>query len=534
MASSKQTRGGASNAPRGRAASTAAQAAQRKPGAGTAASAKSAKASLSKARGAKAAPPARVAPKAAVRKLASAAAKKAKASPARRAAPPSRAKKPPIAGKPKKPPSPAKGRRREPASNGAEPLSNGADHELRADELGEAHAAGAAEWDVNGGHASNGEEHDSDEIESAALAPDAAEATVESREVTPELSPEAEALADLGVVVSEGEPASAARPAEDVEGSVMAGELESPPDEASVDDTGAFLKGLIEAVLFVADHPLELKDVARAARTDKKRAQELLAELVLDTKQRGIRVEEVSGGWIFRTNPQYAAHVRNFLQQRPVRLSRAQLETLAIIAYRQPVTRPEIDEIRGVDSGPVLKGLLERDLVRIIGKKDEPGRPMLYGTTATFLEVFSLKSLRDLPTLREFTELTDESRDAFERETGEAAPEGPLSVEPESEDARDLGEPDFGATLGEPLGEAVGERLEPSESDEIDGGSGSTGDARTDSDDEESEDDDDEESEDEDDEDEDGDDEDSEDEDDEDEDGDDDGDDDDSDEDRAR
>src|SRR5829696_736959 len=105
-------------------------------------------------------------------------------------------------------------------------------------------------------------------------------------------------------------------------------------------------------------------------------------------------------------------------------MSRAQVETLAIVAYRQPITRPEIDDVRGVDSGPVLKTLLERDLVRILGKKDEPGRPMLYGTTAQFLEFFGLRALSDLPTLREFTELSDESRRTYERELGEEPPEG--------------------------------------------------------------------------------------------------------------
>ena len=85
------------------------------------------------------------------------------------------------------------------------------------------------------------------------------------------------------------------------------------------------------------------------------------------------------------------------------------LETLAIVDYRQPITRPEIDEIRGVDSGAVLKLLMERDLLRILGKKEEPGRPMLYGTSKHFLEFFNLKDLRDMPTLREFHELSQES-----------------------------------------------------------------------------------------------------------------------------
>ncbi|HXU60474.1 MAG TPA: SMC-Scp complex subunit ScpB, partial [Polyangia bacterium] len=97
--------------------------------------------------------------------------------------------------------------------------------------------------------------------------------------------------------------------------------------------------------------------------------------------------------------------VSRILAGKPPRLSRAMLETLAIVAYRQPITRPEIDEIRGVDCGPVLKTLLDRNLVRMIGKKEEVGRPLLYGTTPEFLRTFSLKDLTELPTLREFHEL---------------------------------------------------------------------------------------------------------------------------------
>jgi len=202
----------------------------------------------------------------------------------------------------------------------------------------------------------------------------------------------------------------------------------APATEGSIEETGAFLKGLIEALLFVSDRPLELKEVARGARIDRARAAELLEEIRRDYEGRGIRLDEVGGGYTFRSSPTFAERVRHYLSLRPVRLSRAQLETLAIVAYRQPITRPEVDDVRGVDSGPVLKGLLERDLVRIIGKKDEPGRPMLYGTTPGFLEAFSLKSLRDLPTLREYTELSDESRQIFEAELGESAPEDASSL----------------------------------------------------------------------------------------------------------
>ena len=142
-------------------------------------------------------------------------------------------------------------------------------------------------------------------------------------------------------------------------------------------------------------------------------------------------LDEVAGGWLFRTSVQFAPFVRELTAGRPVRLSRAQVETLAIVAYRQPITRPEIDDIRGVDSGATLKLLLERDLVRILGKKDEPGRPILYGTTTQFLEFFGLKSLKDLPTLREFTELSDESRRVAEAELGDVDARRPARPPPE-------------------------------------------------------------------------------------------------------
>jgi segregation and condensation protein B len=127
--------------------------------------------------------------------------------------------------------------------------------------------------------------------------------------------------------------------------------------------------------------------------------------------------------------------VQQLIQGRPVRLSRAQLETLAICAYRQPITRPEIDQIRGVDSGGTLKVLLDRGLVRILGKKEEVGRPLLYGTTTEFLDFFSLKDLRELPTLREYSELSEESRQMVERVTGEPLPSTPVhspAMEPDA------------------------------------------------------------------------------------------------------
>jgi segregation and condensation protein B len=175
----------------------------------------------------------------------------------------------------------------------------------------------------------------------------------------------------------------------------------------------------------VADKPLKPGDLADRAHC----APEALRESILRLQEvyatRGIRLVAVAGGFAFRTAPEVAEYVREATAQKPVKLTRAQLETLAILAYRQPMTRPEIDDVRGVDSGPVLKLLLERHLVRILGKKEEPGRPLLYGTTPTFLELFGLRSIRDLPTLREFTELTEESRRTMEKKLmgEEAAPD---------------------------------------------------------------------------------------------------------------
>ena len=277
-----------------------------------------------------------------------------------------------------------------------------------------------------------------------------------------------------------------------------------PVTDERIEDTAGFLKGLIEALLFVSDRPLELKDVARAAKIDRARTAELLDELKRDYLGRGIRLEEVAGGFSFRSSPTFATQVRDYLSLRPVRLSRAQLETLAIVAYRQPITRPEIDDIRGVDSGPVLKGLLERDLIRIIGKKDEPGRPMLYGTTPTFLEVFSLTSLRDLPTLREYTELSDESRQAFESEIGEPAPEGQVleelsaaaeaspRVEVVDSDAADAPESDSNASAGEEeASDAAGERPDAKSGEADTESAEASDDVESDGDDDESDDDDD-------------------------------------------
>ncbi len=190
-------------------------------------------------------------------------------------------------------------------------------------------------------------------------------------------------------------------------------------ERARIGAVRAHLAGLLEALVFASDRPIKAAELAKAAAAPLKDVKDLLGELKVGYAHRGVQLDEVAGGWIFRTSAAYAPFVRDLTKQKPVKLTRAQIETLAILAYRQPITRPEIDDIRGVDSGPVLKLLLERDLIRILGKKDEPGRPLLYGTTTQFLEFFGLKSVKDLPTLREFTELNEDSRRVVERELGE-------------------------------------------------------------------------------------------------------------------
>ncbi|MGH7814003.1 MAG: SMC-Scp complex subunit ScpB [Candidatus Binataceae bacterium] len=169
----------------------------------------------------------------------------------------------------------------------------------------------------------------------------------------------------------------------------------------------AQLKPILEALLFAAGEPVSAAKLATAADAPRAEVQRALTAMASEyaTHGRGIAIEEVAGGFQMRTRKDYAVHVRKLLAAKPPRLSRPLLETAAIIAYRQPVTRPEIEQLRGVDSGGVLETLLERRLVRIAGRKDAPGRPIMYETTSEFLELFGLKDLGSLPDLSEFKEI---------------------------------------------------------------------------------------------------------------------------------
>jgi len=168
---------------------------------------------------------------------------------------------------------------------------------------------------------------------------------------------------------------------------------------------------LAEALIFAADGPIKAERMAEALDVPLADIREAIEALEVDyaERPRGFFLQDVAGGYQLRTRPEYADYLRKLGRSRPFRFSRPALESLAIIAYRQPVTRSEIEYLRGVDSGSVLKTLLEKRLVRILGKKDVPGKPMIYGTTREFLELFGLPDLSSLPTLSEFSELAPDT-----------------------------------------------------------------------------------------------------------------------------
>ncbi len=167
------------------------------------------------------------------------------------------------------------------------------------------------------------------------------------------------------------------------------------------------LKNIVESLLFVADEPLtieRLKQIVSGAET--RALREALEELAADyeTRQGSFYLNQVAGGYQIRTHPEYGEWIKRLLQPKPQRLSKAALETLAIIAYKQPVIRNDIEQLRGVDCGGLLRVLLERKFIRVLGRKEIPGRPLIYATTKRFLEVFGLKDLKDLPTPKEIEE----------------------------------------------------------------------------------------------------------------------------------
>lgn len=215
------------------------------------------------------------------------------------------------------------------------------------------------------------------------------------------------------------------------------------------------LKSALEALLFISGAPLSADRLAgifeEAAR---EQVEEQLRALgrEYDDRGSGIMLAEVAGGWQLLTRPEQAAWIRKFRSVKiSTKLSRPALETLAIVAYKQPITRSEVEQVRGVNIGGIMRNLMERRLVKIVGKKDVPGKPMMYGTTPEFLQYFGLKDLSALPTLKEFQEL-EAGEEIMEEvpvpETHEA--EGAAGEEPLPEEA---GEAETAASAREKIAE---------------------------------------------------------------------------------
>ncbi len=172
------------------------------------------------------------------------------------------------------------------------------------------------------------------------------------------------------------------------------------------------LEARIEALLFASGRPLSIAEISRClgpelgGRTDDIREAVRLLRMEFERRKGGFLLVEVGGGFEFRTNPRYASDVLRLTEKKPPKLSSAALETLAIVAYRQPVTRALVEELRGVDSSASIRTLLDRDLVSLAGRSREPGRPHYYRTTKGFLRTFGLASLKDLPNKQELEELS--------------------------------------------------------------------------------------------------------------------------------
>ena len=209
------------------------------------------------------------------------------------------------------------------------------------------------------------------------------------------------------------------------------------------------LKAAVEALLFISGAPLTVDRLAGIFEETPKEQIEAQLQALKDDyagRQAGIMLAEVAGGWQLATCAELAPWIRKFRTVKvSTRLSRPALETLAIIAYKQPITRPEIEAIRGVNIGGLVRNLMERRLVKIVGKKDVPGKPMLYGTSSDFLQYFGLKDLSSLPTLKEFQELEAGDETMLPAEAGDREDAGetdtPGTDEAAAAGAEESGEP---------------------------------------------------------------------------------------------
>ncbi len=216
---------------------------------------------------------------------------------------------------------------------------------------------------------------------------------------------QAGAVDDVTEMADQSEAAAPEASAEDVQETLFVAEaITEPAPEAA-----AALKAVIEAAIYVTDEPLSAEQIAAAVEQPMDRVKEVLAQLVSEysAPDRGLSVREIAGGYQMATKPEHHEAVRRFVKnlQAPLKLSLAALETLAVIAYKQPITAPEVMDIRGVQGAGVLKTLLDRKLIATAGRKNVLGKPIMYKTTREFLLQFGLGSLAELPTLKEFEEL---------------------------------------------------------------------------------------------------------------------------------
>ena len=215
------------------------------------------------------------------------------------------------------------------------------------------------------------------------------------------------------------------------------------------------IRPILESLLFVAETPVRLETlIEMLPEFGQETILKGIAEIQNDCSEasRGIELVEVAGGYQYRTKPQWAEWVNRHKKVKAVKLSQSALETLAIIAYRQPIIRPEIEQVRGVDSGWVIRTLMEKGLVKMMGRKDLPGRPMIYGTTKAFLELFGLNTVSDLPNLKEVAPPDAEGEPPLAE--GGDQPPPPVSTPVE-------------AALVEAEIEEVLEEIEPSEEDDV-------------------------------------------------------------------
>lgn len=235
--------------------------------------------------------------------------------------------------------------------------------------------------------------------------------------------------------------APAGRATEEEAAGVARDDVLAAAQPAGPEDADAQKLALLEAVVYITDEPLTVEQIAEALGEPEAEARRLLERLVAEYSrpEHGLSVREIAGGYKMSTKPEHHEAIRAFVKKLnpPLKLSLAALETLAVIAYKQPITAPEIMEIRGVQGAGVLKTLLDRKLITTAGRKSVVGRPILYRTTKEFLVQFGLKDLSELPTLKEFEELR---RLALTDEAGEETAPAESAAEPLAADAQQPGD----------------------------------------------------------------------------------------------